>query len=74
MRARMSDPLGFPFVQACVSSRSISIDLIDVIGDAIDLAHRIVNRRPRAIGLDRSRIGGLLRLCSRSLRVCCILL
>jgi hypothetical protein len=65
----MSDPLGFPFVQACVTSGSISIDLIDVIGDAIDLAHRIVNRRPRAIGLDCSRIGGLLRLCSSSLRV-----
>jgi hypothetical protein len=65
----MSDPLGFPFVQACVTSGSISIDLIDVIGNAIDLAHRIVHRRARAIGLDRSRIGGLLRLCSSSLRV-----
>ncbi len=64
----MSDPLGFPFVQACVSSRSISIDLVDVIGNAIDLAHRIVHRRARAIGLYGGRIGSLLRLCSSSLR------
>jgi hypothetical protein len=55
-------------MQACVTSGSISIDLIDVIGNAIDLAHRIVHRRARAIGLDRSRIGGLLRLRSSSLR------
>ena len=63
-----------PLVQACVTSGSIPIDLIDVIGNAIDLAHRVVHRRPRAIGLDSSSIRGFLRLCSRSLRVCCIFL
>jgi hypothetical protein len=70
----MSDPFGSPLVQACLTFGSISIDLIDVIGNAIDLAHGVVHRRPRVIGLDRRRIGGLLRLCSRSLSVCCIFL
>jgi hypothetical protein len=55
-------------MQACVTLGSISIDLIDVIGNAIDLAHRIVHRLARPVGLDGSRIRGLLRLCSSSLR------
>jgi hypothetical protein len=54
-------------MQACVTLGSIPIDLIDVIGNAIDLAHRIVHRRPRAVGLYGGRFGSLLRLRSRGL-------
>ncbi len=61
-------------MQACVTSGSIPIDLINVIGDAIDLAHRVVHRRTRAIGLNGGRFRGLLCLRSRSLRVRCIFL
>jgi hypothetical protein len=47
---------------------AVAIDLVDVSGDAIDFAHRVVHRLSRAIGLNCCCCGGLLRLCRGRLR------
>ena len=51
-----------------VARGAVAIDLVDVSGDAIDFAHRVVHRLARAIGLDCCCCGGLLRLRRGRLR------
>lgn len=41
---------------------AVAIDLIDVIGNAVDFARGVVHRFARAVGLDGGCGGGLLRL------------
>jgi hypothetical protein len=45
-----------------VAGGTIAIDLIDVVGDAVDFASGVVHRLARPVGLDGSGLGGLLRL------------
>lgn len=51
-----------------VARGAVAIDLIDVIGHAIDFTHGVIDCLTGAIGFDGSRRGGLLRLCRGRLR------
>jgi hypothetical protein len=67
-RANFSIKTNFVSVTVGVPLGAAAIDLVDMIGHAIDFAHCVVHRMARAIGLDGSRRGGLLGLCRSRLR------